>query len=247
MSKRGNVNLELAFKNNSFFRLLCLTEGFSNIFYKDNIGVATIFGWNPTRNSEEFNSAILDKVPMDNKVKNYILSLSNKGDHIKYVPSEIANYQFSPTQVLKMTESMKDFYEGVFLKVLDKKMDEKHFSDEQKQKVIYGYKHLPDNQKAVLIHMAYKLGEPNLTKYSAFFNRFVIYAVKPTPVNKSLVANQFSYYYKKDKKLFHDTQTEEIHNVYFKNGETQELSDKVKSVRTKIDQTYSNKAKYYKS
>lgn len=246
--QKYNGNLEVAFKHNSFFRLLCLTEGFSNIFYKDNIGVASIFGWNPTRNSEEFNETILSKVPMDNKIKNSILSLSNKGEQVKFVPHDIANYQFSASQVLKMTEAMKGFYEDVFLKVLNKKMDDKHFTDEQKQRVMYGYTHLPDNQKAVLIHMAYKLGEPNLTKYNSFFSHFLVYAVKPTALNKALVANQFSYYYKKDHKVIHDVQTEEIHNSYFKTGETQELSDKVKSVRTKIAETYSaNKNKYFKS
>jgi hypothetical protein len=246
--KKYNANLETAFKHNSFFRLLCLTEGFSNIFYKDNIGVAAIFGWNPTRNSEEFNEYILNKVPMDNKVKAAILNLSNKGEKVKAVPQDIANYQFTPSQVLKMTESMKGFYEDVFLKVLTKKMDDKHFSDAQKQKVIDGYHHLPDNQRAVLIHMAYKLGEPNLVKYNGFFNRFLVYAVKPTQVNKTLVANQFSYYYTKDKKRYHDTQTEEIHNEYFKTGETNELTDKVKNVRTKMAEAFSlNKGKYYKS
>lgn len=246
--KKYNANLEAAFKHNSFFRLLCLTEGFSNIFYKDNIGVAAIFGWNPTRNSEEFNEYILDRVPMDQKVKTAILNLSNKGEKVKVVPNDIANYQFTPSQVLKMTESMKGFYEDVFLKVLDKKMDDKHFNDEQKKQVMSGYHHLPDNQKAVLIHMAYKLGEPNLVKYNGFFNRFLVYAVKPTPVNKALVANQFSYYYTKDKKRYHDTQTEEIHTEYFKTGETDNLTDKVKNVRTKMAEAFSSaKGKYYKS
>lgn len=105
----------------------------------------------------------------------------------------------------------KSSYEKDFYSVLKEKIEHKGYTGSKENDLLKSYKDLPENQKAVLIHMVYKVGCNNLKKYNTFFNNFINYLDHPTVENKEKVATQFIYHYKSQGKDLLDNRVSKIH------------------------------------
>ena len=114
------------FKNKleAFTKLLGMTEGKANFFYKDNLGVATAYGWNPTKNSKEFNVDVAHKIGMSTAQVKTIEKISDNSK-VQSVPAPLKKVVLSEKQVEKSAEVMMTFYENEFLKVMKIKAQEK--------------------------------------------------------------------------------------------------------------------------
>jgi hypothetical protein len=199
-------------KLEAFINLLEITEGKANFFYKDNLGIATAYGWNPTKNSKEFNVDLAHKIGMSSLQIKSIEKISNN-KKIQSVPVSLKKVILSDNQVKKSAEFMMTFYENEFLKVMKIKSKE---NSKDYYKMLKAYHDLPNNQQAVMIHMAYKVGTNNLLKYVQFFKRLFIYMEQPTIINLEKLINNFEYSYKTRKGArLHDTRVEEAHNDFF--------------------------------
>lgn len=200
-----------------FLSLLKKAEGLDNKFYPDNKGYAVGYGYNPTQNSEDYNKSILDYAGVDQNTQEIILKNAGKykNQNGSQVPEEFKHVKFTQDQLDKMALYAQQSYERSFFKVLNNKLDKKHIEKNDREKILSAYANLPENKKAVLIHMAYKVGEANLEKYNNFFNNFINYLENPTNENKIAVADSFTYKYAKNGVMLHDTRVEKIHHDLF--------------------------------
>lgn len=199
-------------KLEAFTKLLGMTEGKANFFYKDNLGVATAYGWNPTKNSKEFNVDLAHRIGMSSSQVKSIEKISDT-NKVQSVPLPLKKVVLSDKQVQKSAEIMMTFYENEFLKVMKIKARE---NGKDYNKVLKSYHDMPNNQQAVMVHMAYKVGTKNLLKYDQFFNRLFTYMEQPTTINLEKVTDNFDYSYKTRKgERLHDTRVEEAHNEFF--------------------------------
>lgn len=207
------------FKNKSqaFLNLLKKTEGVAHKFTLDNIGIAAAYGWNPTRNTQEFNKNVAQNIGLSRKETKIIAEISadtgSKKKPVQYVPKQLKKTVLTQEQMNKSAIFMMNFYEDEFLKVLKIKARQKQ---EDTEKVVSFYKNLPNNQQVVMIHMAYKVGTSGLLKYNQFFNNLFVYMNQPTEDNFTRIAPNFEYSYKtRDDRNIHDTKVENIHTVFF--------------------------------
>lgn len=227
-------------KLEAFTKLLMITEGEANFFYKDNLGIATAYGWNPTRNSKEFNVDLASNMGMSTSQIKSIekISASKKtpaNKQVQSVPASLKKVVLSEKQIKKSAEYMMTFYEKEFLKVMQIKAEKngKDFS-----KILKSYHELPNNQQAVMVHMAYKVGINNLLKYEQFFKELFTYMEQPTTINLEKVTDNFEYSYKTRKgNRLHDTRVEEAHNEFFNKCSIQD-SDKIKKEAIKESINY---------
>ena len=217
------------FKNKleAFTKLLGMTEGKANFFYKDNLGVATAYGWNPTKNSKEFNVDVAHKIGMSTAQVKTIKKISDNST-VQSVPAPLKKVVLSEKQVQKSAEVMMTFYENEFLKVMKIKSQE---NNKDYEKMLKAYHQLPNNQQAVMVHMAYKVGTPNLLKYNKFFKQLFNYMEHPTSNNLDKVTANFDYSYKTRKGTrLHDTRVEEAHNEFFNECSIKDVERKQKEV-----------------
>lgn len=202
-----------------FLNLLGKAEGNSSTFYPDNKGYAIGYGFNPTQNSREYNQDILDFAKVDKKTAQTILDESGKYHNVseagKVVPEELKNVHLSQDEINRMAVYAQQSYEKSFITVLQQRMQNEGYSPQRISKALNEYQNLPDNQKAVLIHMTYKVGEPGLRKYHGFFHDLVIYLDNQNEVNRQKVANDFIYHYTSGKKVLLDTRVMKIHHDMF--------------------------------
>lgn len=200
-----------------FLSLLKKAEGKEDKFYPDNKGYAVGYGYNPTQNSVNYNKSILDYAGVDQKTQEVILKNAGKykNQNGGQVPEEFKHVKFTPDQLDKMALYAQQSYERSFFRVLNHKLDKKALPSNRKEMILSAYANLPENKKAVLIHMAYKVGEANLEKYNNFFNNFINYLQNPTNENKVAVADSFTYKYAKNGVMLHDTRVEKIHHDLF--------------------------------
>lgn len=200
-----------------FLNLLKKAEGLDHRFYADNKGYAVGYGYNPTQNSENYNKSILDYAGVDQQTQDIILKNAGKYKNVNggKVPEEFKNVKFTQEQLDKMALYAQQSYERSFFRVLNHKLDKKGIEKTRREKILLSYANLPENKKAVLIHMAYKVGEANLEKYHNFFNHFINYLENPTNQNKLVVADSFTYKYAKNGVMLHDTRVEKIHHDLF--------------------------------
>lgn len=221
-------------KLEAFIKLLGITEGKANFFYKDNLGVATAYGWNPTKNSKEFNVDVAYKIGMSTSQVKSIAKISANST-IQSVPTSLKKVILSDKQIQKSAEIMLQFYEAEFLKVMKIKSQQngKDYND-----VLHYYHQLPNNQQAVMVHMAYKVGTKNLLKYDIFFKRLFTYMEHPTTINLNKVTANFDYLYKtKSGDTLHDTRVEKTHNEFFNecsitdSDQKEKMKQQVKSCR----------------
>ena len=219
-----------------FLSLLKRAEGFQKGFYADNKGYAVGYGYNPTQNSKEYNKSILDYAGVDENTKQVILKNAEKykNQNGGKVPEELKQTNFTKEQLDKMAVYSQRTYERSFYKVLNHKLDAKQIEGTRRTNILKSYVELPQNKKAVLIHMAYKVGETNLEKYRNFFNNFIAYLESPTDKNKESVAKSFTYKYAKNGVMLNDTRVEKMHHdLFMKEMPKQELiKDDSKSVQT---------------
>lgn len=207
------------FKNKSqaFLNLLKKTEGVAHKFTLDNIGIAAAYGWNPTRNTQEFNKSVAEKIGLSRKETKIIAEISadtgSKKKPVQYVPKQLKKTVLTQEQMNKSAIFMMNFYEDEFIKVLKIKARQ---NQEDTEKAVSFYKSLPNNQQVVMIHMAYKVGTSGLLKYNQFFNNLFVYMNQPTEDNFTKIAPNFEYSYKtRDDRNIHDTKVENIHTVFF--------------------------------
>jgi GH24 family phage-related lysozyme (muramidase) len=199
-------------KLEAFVHVLGVSEGKSHTFYQDNKGIAIGYGWNPTRNSKEFNLMIAQAMHLDNHQQKMIASISDN-EQVQYVPKGLKNLVLSDSQIRSSANIFLQIYEQEFLKVLKIKADEhkENFSNLETN-----YHKLPYNQQAVLIHMTYKLGVNRLQNYQNFFNNLVPYMKNPSEKGLYKVSDDFEYNYKTRKGDWkHDNRTEQTHQVFF--------------------------------
>lgn len=210
-----------------FLALLGKAEGKSYGFYLDNKGFATGYGYNPTQNDANYNRAILTFAEVDPNIINTVINVSSKykNTQLKAVPVELTNVKFSEKQIKKMALFAKKSYEQDFLIVFKEKMDSKGYSDEKQKLLLNRYQVLTDEQKAVLIHMTYKVGQTGLTHYNTFFSDFINYLNNPTTQTQEKVANDFVYHYKKDGKILVDERVDDIHhNLFMKTNHNEQIA-----------------------
>lgn len=199
-------------KTEAFTKLLGITEGKANFFYKDNLGIATAYGWNPTKNSKEFNVDVAHKIGMTNSQVKSIESISNNSK-VQSVPKSLKKVVLTDKQIQKSAEIMLSFYEGELLNVLKIKSQE---NKKDYSKALKAYHSLPNNQQVVMVHMAFKVGKKNLLKYNQFFNGLFNYMDKPTPDNLEKVTDNIDYSFKtKNGDRLHDTRVEQLHTEFF--------------------------------
>lgn len=205
------------FISSPFLGLLKKAEGFDNKFYPDNKGYAVGYGYNPTQNSSSYNKTILDYAGVDAKTQKLIIQNAEKyrNYNSRNVPPELKDIHLTKEQLDKMAVFAQNSYEQSFFRVLNHKLDNHNITGMRKSKIVKAYTELPENKKAVLIHMAYKVGERNLDKYNTFFNNLISYLEKPSDSNKSSVANSFTYKYVLNGKTLSDTRVEKLHHDLF--------------------------------
>lgn len=230
------IKQQYEFIKSPFLSLLSKAEGFEKSFYADNKGYAVGYGYNPTQNSQQYNKSILDYAGVDEATQQKILKNAEKyrNQDGGAVPKEFKDIKFTKEQLDKMAIYAQGSYEKSFYRVLSHKLDNKKIQGEKRIKIIKSYIELPENKKAVLIHMAYKVGEKNLEKYNNFFNNFILYLENPSEKNKEAVANSFTYKYAKNGKMLHDTRVEKIHHDLFMKDMPKISQDINKKVEQKV-------------
>lgn len=195
-------------KIDAFTKLLGMTEGKANFFYRDNLGIATAYGWNPTKNSKEFNIDVANKLGMSHSQVKSIEKISNNSQ-VQSVPNSLKKVVLSDKQIQKSAEIMMVFYENEFLKEMKHKAQE---NGKDYNKALIAYHKLPYDLQVVMVHMTYKVGGPHLRKYNDFFKKLFVYMDKPTSSNWDKFSNNFNYSFKtRTGKIIHDIKTEQIH------------------------------------
>jgi hypothetical protein len=200
-----------------FLGILKNAEGVSKVFYADNKGYATGYGFNPTQNTPEYNREILKFAQVDEKTIEIIVLNANKyrNSGNKTIPPELKAIHFTNDQINKMALFAQKSYEQDFAVVLKEKIEGKGITGASEKKLLTSYKQLPRNKKGVLTHMVYKVGVNNLRKYNTFFTHFIDYLGNPTVENKEIVASSFIYHYKDNGKDLLDTRVSKIHHDEF--------------------------------
>lgn len=202
-------------KAEAFLNLVKNAEGLSYKFYLDNIGIATAYGWNPTRNSKKFNVDLAHKIGLSNKETKIIASISSDENksQVQFIPKQLKKMLLTKKQTDKSAEIMLDFYETEFIKVLKIKAKQNHYDE---NKAVNFYKKMPSNQQVVMVHMAYKLGTTGLLKYNGFFKNLITYMDNPNQNNFNRIATDFEYSYKdREGNKQHDEKVEKIHTAFF--------------------------------
>lgn len=199
-------------KEDAFVHLLNVAEGKQDKFYRDNKGIALAYGWNPTRNTKEFNLKIAQEAGFDEEQTAAISRISNT-NKVNYVPKDLKKMRFTAEQVQKTALALMPHYEQGFL---DAMAANSIRNKRNPQKDIQAYHDLPNNQQAIMIHMAYKVGGENLMNYKTFYKKLFGYLDKPTKGNLAEVKKNFQYTYATlDGERLHDTRVEEIHAGFF--------------------------------
>lgn len=212
-------------KTEAFTKLLGITEGKANFFYKDNLGIATAYGWNPTKNSKEFNVDVAHKIGMSNSQIKSIEQISNNSK-VQSVPQSLKKVVLTDRQIQKSAEIMLSFYESELLDVLKIKSQE---NNKDYSKALKAYHSLPNNQQVVMVHMAFKVGKKNLLKYNQFFNGLFNYMDKPTAKNLERVTANINYSFKtRNGNRLHDTRVEQLHTEFFNECSIKEEEKKQK-------------------
>lgn len=213
-------------KTEAFLYLINVAEGVSNKFYLDNIGIATAYGWNPTRNTTVFNTQVSKAMGLNSSEIKSIQSISNdfnsfinvnnkntKLQQVQFIPKQLKNTVLTQKQINNNALFMLQFYEKEFIKTLEIKAKERHYDF---SKALTFYNSMPSNQQVVMIHMVYKLGLSGLLKYNNFFDHLFNYFEQPTNVNFKKISSNFEYTYKsRDGQTINDDKVVKIHNVFF--------------------------------
>jgi hypothetical protein len=203
----------------AFLDVLNQAEGKQNSFYKDNKGIAIAYGWNPTRNSLQFNTMIAQKADLNSQEIKAIQAISNN-HNIHEVPKDLKNIRLSNQQMNNIAIALMPYYEEQFL---DAMIYQSILKGRNYQKDLDAYFHLPDQQKAVLTHMAYKVGFLNLLHYQKFYQSFFHYLDNPSQRNLNNVDSNFTYTYQiADGERLHDTRVENLHKIIFSEVKTKE-------------------------
>jgi GH24 family phage-related lysozyme (muramidase) len=217
-------------KIDAFVGLLGITEGKSNKFYKDNLGIATGYGWNPTKNSKEFNTAVAEQIGLNHNQVKAIERISDNRK-VQSVPESLKKVILTDKQIKKSAEVMMGYYETEFFNVMKVKAKEKN---KDYQKALESYHQMPFNQQAVMVHMAYKVGTPNLLKYNIFFDKLFVYMDQPNQKNLDKVIYNFDYSYKTRKgERKHDSKVEVAHSSFFEDCSYEKTTKD--SINKKID------------
>lgn len=215
----------------AFLDVLTKAEGKQPTFYPDNKGVAIAYGWNPTRNSVSFNTEIAKKAGFSTQEIEAIQEISNNHSiNINNLPPILKKIKLSDQQMKQTAVSLMPYYEEQFL---DAMIYQSIVKGRNYQKDLDAYFHLPDQQKAVLTHMAYKVGFVNLLNYKKFYQSFFNYLDNPSQKNLNIVDSHFTYAYKiSDGEIRYDTRVSNLHQKIF--SETQPHSLNTNTVLNNI-------------
>ena len=199
-------------KNDAFIKLLTVTEGKSNTFYKDNIGIAIGYGWNLVTTPTSLNKSIIESIKINKKETEALLEVS-ENRKVQNIPKNLKNFVLSDKQLRESAKVMLSYYEKDLLNVIKVKSQDKNLDFEKLNKQ---YHKLPYNQQAVLIHMTYKVGATNLLKYNDFFDSLFEYLEKPTEKNLEKASVSFEYSFKNRKGEYQrDYRVEQMHTSFF--------------------------------
>ena len=216
-------------KNDAFLHLLKVAEGKQDKFYRDNKGIAIAYGWNPTRNTKDFNLAVAQKAGLNDEQIAAIIKVSDT-HKVNYVPKELRKIKLSSQQIDQTALALMPNYEQQFL---DAMIYNSARNGRNPDNDIEAYHQLPNNQQAVMIHMAYKVGGDNLLNYKTFYKKLFKYIDNPNKVNMNQVQQNFQYTYSTlDGQKLHDSRVESIHTGFFSDcsiNSNPNLKDKVVS------------------
>lgn len=220
-------------KEEAFLHLLNVAEGKQDKFYRDNKGIAIAYGWNPTRNSKEFNLKIAQESGFNEEQTAAIIRVSDT-NKVNYVPKDLRKIKLSNEQLQKTAISLMPHYEEGFINAMTYH-SLRHGRNPEKD--IANYHDLPNNQQAVMIHMAYKVGGENLIHYKTFYKKLFSYLDKPNKSNLNQVQQNFQYTYANlDGTRLHDSRVEEIHTGFFSDCSIQANPKLKEKVSSKINQ-----------
>lgn len=199
-------------KNDAFIKLLTVTEGKSNTFYKDNFGIAIGYGWNLVTTPTSLNKSIIEAIKINKKETEALLEVS-ENRKVQNIPKKLTTFVLSDKQLKESAKVMLTYYEKDLLNVIKVKSQEKNVDFDKLNKQ---YHKLPYNQQAVLIHMTYKVGATNLLKYNDFFDSLFQYLEKPTDKNLEQASVAFEYSFKNRKGEYQrDYRVEQMHTSFF--------------------------------
>lgn len=220
-------------KDEAFLHLLNVAEGKQDKFYRDNKGIAIAYGWNPTRNTKEFNLKIAQEAGFNEEQTAAIIRVSDT-NKVNYVPKDLRKIKLSPEQLQKTAIALMPHYEEGFINAMTAHSLRNGRSPE---KDIATYHELPNNQQAVMIHMAYKVGGDNLMNYKTFYKKLFSYLDKPNKSNLNQVQKNFQYTYANlDGTRLHDSRVEEIHTGFFSDCAINANPNAKEKVSSKINQ-----------
>lgn len=205
------VSKKLSQTANSFFvNILEKTENFSEVFYKDNEGIAIAYGWNISKNNKEFNEKLSTLLNFSLADKKLIVDYSNK--NIKEVPVSLQQITIKKADSLKIVNYMYYFYLDEFTTILVNKSLDTSMIEKFDNK-------FNEEEKAVFAHMAYKLGKNNLAKYNKFYSQliYMLNSDKPTRQDYHNLAQEISYSFRYNGKMIVDEKVQKIHRFHLLN------------------------------
>lgn len=222
-----------ASKDEAFLHLLNVAEGRQDKFYRDNKGIAIAYGWNPTRNSKEFNLEIAKKAGLNSEQTEAIIKVSET-TKVNHVPKDLKKLRLNGKQLDKTAIALMPHYEEGFLSAMRQHSLRNHRNPD---KDIAAYQRLPNNQQVVMIHMAYKVGPANLLNYKTFYRKLFRYLDNPNRSNLNQVQRNFTYTYATlDGQRLHDARVEDIHTGFFSDCSINPDPKQKENVSAKINQ-----------
>lgn len=198
-------------KENYSLSLKSEAEGFGRQVYNDNIGKAFGYGWNLTFQNSQYNKDLATAISTDKNYINKIVSLSGK----EGVTKSSAGLTIEPQRAMQVSALMSErFYEGAINGIASKLPKNKLAVAEHnatgksyKEIAVDVYNRLEENEKAVVVYHAYKVGSAGFAKYNNLINSLITYSFEKekTPEMRRGVADQFTYKYKLNGKVLEDT------------------------------------------
>lgn len=205
--------------NSFFMHILEKTEHFSEVFYKDNEGIAIAYGWNISKNTYQFNEKLSSILNFSLKEKHLIGKYSQK--NLNQVPSELQKITICKEDSFKIVNYMYYFYLDEFTDILLMKSKNIRIVENFNQKFSL-------EDKAVFSHMAYKVGKTNLMKYNKFYSQ-LIYMLNSNNFSKAdyhNLAQEVSYTFKYKGKTLIDEKAQSIHRSHLLSNKSDNKSAK---------------------
>lgn len=172
------------YNNSNFYEsIVSEVEGYRPTFYNDNIGYAIGNGWNVSFHSEANNYRLARAIGLTDDDAKKLASLS---EHKKVSP--LPKVELTPNQAQKAATELRETYESSIRQEIGEQ----------------NYQKLAPHQKAALSYHVYKVGGAGAKKYKTLNGNLKTYIKNPTQENALKVAENFTYKYKMNGKVYED-------------------------------------------